>query len=151
MHAREEEKEKLMAERVVKVRAEMQRAKDEAARERQKRLQKQREEETRIRQELMDRMAEQEKIDQMTYVILFRDVISRAMKKKQKQLEHRKEVEIALEQRRKAKEEEERIIEDELQRNRELNELKLKLIEEERQRLIRENAKYLEGNLPKVR
>jgi hypothetical protein len=111
----------------------------QAQKEEKIRLQEQeREDENAFRHMLLEKFANEEKIEQMN-----------AQKKRMKQLEHRKAVEELIQERRekRAKELEERS--KGIAENAEFETYRLQVIEQERQRLLREHAAKLTGYLPK--
>merc|ERR1712054_10001 len=102
------------------------------------RLAKEREEEQQFRDAMLQKFAEEDKLEQMS-----------AQRRRMKQAEHKREVERLMEERRKAYEEQrmqeaaEREIEERAERFRQ------EIIERERQRLLEEHLPHLEGNVPK--
>merc|ERR1711959_880364 len=119
-------------------RAMMMAAAEEAKMVKAARLEKEREEEAQFRDAMLQKFAEEDRLEQMS-----------AQRRRMKQLEHKREVERLMEERRKAYEEQrlreatEREIEERAERFRQ------EIIERERQRLLEEHLPHLAGNIPK--
>merc|ERR1712100_971096 len=113
-------------------------AAEEAKMVKEARLAKEAEEEEKFRLAMMKKFAEEDKLEQMS-----------AQRRRMKSLEHKKEVERLMEERRAAYEEQrlqeaaEREIEERAERFRQ------EIIERERQRLLEEHLPHLAGNIPK--
>lgn len=107
-------------------------------REKQQRTQREHEEEETFRNKMMQKFAEDERIEQLN-----------AQKRRMKQLEHKKAVdELCGERRKLFRENYSREIEEQ-KRQEELEHYRQEVIEQERQRLLREHASQLLGYLPK--
>lgn len=119
-------------------RAMMHAAAEEAKMVKAARLQKEREEEEAFRDAMLQKFAEEDRLEQMS-----------AQRRRMKQMEHKREVERLMEERRNAYEEQrmqeaaEREIEERAERFRQ------EIIERERQRLLEEHLPHLEANIPK--
>jgi len=119
-------------------RAMMMAAAEEAKMVKEARLAKEKEEEEKFREAMMLKFAEEDKLEQMS-----------AQRRRMKQMEHKREVERLMEERRAAYEEQrmqeaaEREIEERAERFRQ------EIIERERQRLLEEHLPHLQGNVPK--
>ncbi|KAI8817754.1 tumor suppressor, Mitostatin-domain-containing protein [Fimicolochytrium jonesii] len=96
------------------------------------------EEEDVVRRKMMDRYAEEEKLEQLN-----------AQKRRMKQMEHRRAVDAILAERRLLLQKEREIAEMELAREKEIDDYRQQVVEQERQRLLREHAVKLLGHLPK--
>merc|ERR1711988_1578866 len=96
------------------------------------------EEEQKYREQMLAKFAEDDRIEQMN-----------AQKRRMKQLEHKRAVELLLDERRAqfAREREAEL--DQRRHQEEMQRFRQQIIEEERQRLLREHAKKLLGYLPK--
>ncbi|XP_034045061.1 meiosis-specific nuclear structural protein 1 [Thalassophryne amazonica] len=105
---------------------------------REMRRQAQKEEEEAFRKLMMDKLAEDDRIEQMN-----------AGKRRMKQLEHRREVEKLIEERRKQREVEMELEAKERATEEEREAIRRQIIEEERQKLLQRHATNLIGHLPK--
>ncbi|KAJ3089592.1 hypothetical protein HK102_005998, partial [Quaeritorhiza haematococci] len=106
--------------------------------DKRRKLQIEQEEEGEFRRKLMEKFAEDEKIEQMT-----------AQKRRMKQQEHKRAIDAIVEERRKRIQEQQAMELEAQRRERELEEYRQQVIEQERQRLLREHAVGLLGYLPK--
>merc|ERR1712093_629600 len=119
-------------------RAMMMAAAEEAKMVKAARLEKEREEEAAFRDAMLQKFAEEDKLEQMS-----------AQRRRMKQAEHQREVERLMEERRQSYEAQrmqeaaEREIEERAERFRQ------EIIERERQRLLEEHLPHLGGNIPK--
>lgn len=113
-------------------------AAEEAKMVKEARLAKEAEEEAKFREAMMQKFAEEDRLEQMS-----------AQRRRMKQMEHKREVERLMEERRAAYEEQrlqeaaEREIEERAEHFRQ------EIIERERQRLLEEHLPHLVGNIPK--
>lgn len=119
-------------------RAMMMAASEEAKMVKAARLEKEKEEEIKFREAMMAKFAAEDKLEQMS-----------AQRRRMKSMEHKREVDRLMEERRAAYEEQrvqeaaEREIEERAERFRQ------EIIERERQRLLEEHLPHLQGNIPK--
>ncbi|CAL1604068.1 unnamed protein product [Knipowitschia caucasica] len=100
--------------------------------------QAEREEEEAFRKIMLVKFAEDDRIEQMN-----------AQKRRMKQLEHKREVEKLIEERRRQHEADKEFVAKEQALEEEREALRMKIIEEERQKLLKRHAKQLLGYLPK--
>ncbi|KAI9218259.1 tumor suppressor, Mitostatin-domain-containing protein [Blastocladiella britannica] len=135
---REQERDRAEMQRRIQQRINLIEAYQSQIREKRERREKEREEEDIFRQRMLEKLAAEAKLDQLT-----------REKKRAKQLEHKRAVDAMIEQRR-HREELERVAEEEDRRKeQELEAFKKRVIEAERQRLLHEHATKLLGFLPK--
>eukprot|EP00002_Diphylleia_rotans_P022168 TRINITY_DN4340_c0_g1_i1.p1 TRINITY_DN4340_c0_g1~~TRINITY_DN4340_c0_g1_i1.p1 ORF type:complete len:493 (-),score=146.93 TRINITY_DN4340_c0_g1_i1:487-1965(-) len=106
--------------------------------QRQERKRMEAAEEEKFRVMMMEKLAEEDRIEQMN-----------AQKRRLRVEQHRRQVEDLIEQRRQMRLQQKEDEAEQLMREKEIQELRNKLIEQERQRLLREHAIKLLGHLPK--
>eukprot|EP00762_Andalucia_godoyi_P004021 ANDGO_05647.mRNA.1 hypothetical protein len=124
-------------ERMARFKIEMQAAYAHAQRIKDERLRAEAAEEEKLRQQMLAKFADDDRIEQLN-----------AQRRRQKQIEHKHQVEQLLEERRaRLADERRREAEDEAARKREEQE-RAEIIQQERQRLLREYAQKLVGHLP---
>eukprot|EP00927_Polykrikos_kofoidii_P038407 TRINITY_DN32754_c0_g1_i1.p1 TRINITY_DN32754_c0_g1~~TRINITY_DN32754_c0_g1_i1.p1 ORF type:complete len:753 (+),score=159.49 TRINITY_DN32754_c0_g1_i1:191-2449(+) len=116
----------------------LQRDQKNEMRQRQEKAKRREEEEQIFRERLMVKFAQDDRIDQMN-----------AQKRRMRLLEHRREVDRQVQERRELNEAERKRQLEEEQREKETDALRQRIIEEERQRLLEEQAVPLRNFLPK--
>ena len=131
-------KEQMEEEQNIKRKLLLREANDLALRYRKEREEKERETDEMYRQMMLDKFAEDDKIEQMN-----------AQRRRMKKEEHKRAVQLLLEERRKQKDHE-RIMKDEEIREQEREDKERhKIIEEERMRILQQNIEKLVGHIPK--
>jgi len=135
---KEKQKEQDLAEKMIRMRLELQKSHFQQLQQKQERLEAEQAEEDLMREKMMAKFACDDRIELMN-----------AQKRRMKQLQHKKEVEQLLAERRArlAAEREQR--EAEAAKEKHDAEMMAQLIEEERQKMIEKHAKELLGYLPK--
>lgn len=134
----ERKKEQQLLEKRIKQRLELLDAYRDHLAEKKRLIQKEREDETVFRERLLQKFAEDERLEQLN-----------AQKQRMKKLEHKRAVDEILAERRRVQAQEKLEEEQVLAKERELEVYRRQVIEQERQRLLREHAGQLIGYLPK--